>query len=87
MNDGAESAEPAGVGVLRSSFETFNQGDLEACVSLLSPDFVANMAGSPEPQHGPDAWLRNAVAFRDAFPISARRSTTSSVPATASQCA
>jgi steroid delta-isomerase-like uncharacterized protein len=59
---------PTGVEFLRSCLDTFNAGDLEACVALLAPDFIAHVAGRPEPEHGPDAWLTNAVAFRDAFP-------------------
>ena len=58
----------AGVELVRRSFDTFNRGDIEACVGLLTEGFVAHIAGSPEPQHGREPWRRNALAFRTAFP-------------------
>lgn len=56
------------VDVVRTSFATFNTGDIEACVELLADDFVAHVAGSDEPQPGREAWRQNASAFRSAFP-------------------
>jgi steroid delta-isomerase-like uncharacterized protein len=60
--------EPTGVELLRRSFETFNSGDLDACVQLLTSDFIANFPGAPEPAVGREAWKQNARTFREAFP-------------------
>jgi steroid delta-isomerase-like uncharacterized protein len=56
------------VELVRRSFETFNTGDIEACVRLLRPDFIANFPGAPEPTIGSEAWKQNATMFRAAFP-------------------
>jgi steroid delta-isomerase-like uncharacterized protein len=63
----ANESTPA-VELVRRSFETFNRGDIDACVDLLTPDFVANVAGAPGPAVGRDPWKQNAVMFRAAFP-------------------
>lgn len=59
--------ETAGQDLLRRAFDTFNTGDLDACVELLTPGFIANVAGAPEPGIGRDAWKQNALMFREAF--------------------
>ena len=63
-----EDAETPGVELLRRSFDALNRGDLEACVELVAPDFIANIPGLPEPQRGREAWKQNFVMFREAFP-------------------
>lgn len=63
----AEEHAPA-VELLQRSFELFNSGDLDACVEVLAPDFIANFPGAPEPTVGRDAWKQNATMFRAAFP-------------------
>ena len=55
------------VALVRSSLDAFNQGDLDACVALLSPGFVMNMAGLPT-RHGPDVWRQGAQLIRAGFP-------------------
>ena len=45
----------ANVALVRSSLDRFNEGDIDSCVALLSPDFVMNVAGVPQ-RHGPDVW-------------------------------
>jgi steroid delta-isomerase-like uncharacterized protein len=67
MSDHPDESTPA-VELVRRSFETFNGGDIGACAALLTPDFVANVAGAPEPSVGRDPWKQNAVLFRTAFP-------------------
>lgn len=62
------TASTPAVELLRRSFETFNTGDVDACVQLLTPDFIMNMAGAPEPLVGRDAWKQNFAIFREAFP-------------------
>jgi steroid delta-isomerase-like uncharacterized protein len=56
------------VELVRRSFELFNRGDIDACVDLLTPDFVANVAGAPGPSVGREPWKQNALMFRAAFP-------------------
>lgn len=68
MVTSAESANTRGVELLRRSFEVFNRGDIDSLVEVLSPDFVANIPGLPEPQHGRDAWKQNVLMIRAAFP-------------------
>ena len=58
----------AGIELLRRSFDAFNRGDIDACVEVLAPDFIANIPGAPEPGRGRDAWKQNALMFREAFP-------------------
>ena len=67
MSAQTDESTPA-VKLVRRSFETFNRGDIDACVDLLTPDFVANVAGAPGPTIGRDPWKQNALMFREAFP-------------------
>lgn len=57
----------ANIALVRSSLDAFNQGDIGACVALLRPDFVMNMAGLPT-RHGPDVWRQGAQVIRAGFP-------------------
>jgi steroid delta-isomerase-like uncharacterized protein len=67
MSDHPDEPTPA-VELVRRSFELFNRGDIDACVDLLTPDFVANIAGASAPSIGREPWKQNAVMFRTAFP-------------------
>ena len=67
MKQKADESTPA-VELVRRSFEVFNRGDIDACVELLTPEFVANIAGAPAPSVGRDPWKQNALMFREAFP-------------------
>ena len=60
--------ETPGVELLKRSFDALNRGDLDACVEVLAPDFIANVPGAPEPTRGSDAWRQNAEMFLGAFP-------------------
>jgi steroid delta-isomerase-like uncharacterized protein len=44
--------EDANVALVRAGFEAFNQGDADACVALMAPDFVMNLAGLPRCRPG-----------------------------------
>ncbi len=59
--------EHANVALVRAGFEAFNQGDFDACVALMGPDFVMNLAGLP-PMPGPDVWRQGAEVIKRAFP-------------------
>jgi steroid delta-isomerase-like uncharacterized protein len=67
MSAQADESTPA-VELVRRSFELFNCGNIDACVDLLRPDFVANIAGASGPTVGRDPWKQNALMFRTAFP-------------------
>ena len=64
-----DGASPeANVELLRSALEAFNAGDFDACVALITPDFVINLAELPEPMHGRDTWRQGAEMIRRAIP-------------------
>jgi len=54
--------------VVRAGVSAFNAGDVDACVALLAPDFVMNLAELPEPIRGPDAWRAGFLLMKGAFP-------------------
>jgi steroid delta-isomerase-like uncharacterized protein len=56
------------VEIVRAGFEALNAGDLDACVELVNPDLIINLAELPEPLHGRDTWREGASMFRRAFP-------------------
>jgi steroid delta-isomerase-like uncharacterized protein len=62
-----EPTTAANIALLRSSLDAFNQGDLYACVAVLSSDVVMNMAGLPTRQ-GPDVWRQGAEVIKRGFP-------------------
>jgi steroid delta-isomerase-like uncharacterized protein len=57
----------ANVGLVRSSLDAFNEGDIDACLARTGPDFVMNLAGVP-PMHGADAWRQGAEYIKRGFP-------------------
>ena len=58
----------ANIELMRSAFAAMNRGDLDACVGLLTPDFIINLAGAPYADSGPRAWRKNAEMLFSAFP-------------------
>jgi steroid delta-isomerase-like uncharacterized protein len=56
------------IALVRAGFEALNAGDLDACIELVSPDLIINLAELPEPLHGRDTWHEGAAMFRSAFP-------------------
>ena len=55
------------IALVRSTLDAFNAGDIDTCVSRMSPDFVMNLAGLP-PMRGPDVWRQGANVIRLGFP-------------------
>jgi steroid delta-isomerase-like uncharacterized protein len=55
------------IALVRSTLDAFNAGDIDTCVSRMSPDFVMNLAGLP-PMHGPDVWRQGAEVIKQGFP-------------------
>jgi steroid delta-isomerase-like uncharacterized protein len=58
----------ANVALVRAGFDAFNAGDTDACLALIAPDLVINLAEVPEPQHGRDVWRQGFEMMRQAFP-------------------
>ena len=58
----------ANIQLVRDGFEAFNAGDLDACLARAAPDLVMNLAESPEPIYGHDAWRQGAELMKRAFP-------------------
>ena len=56
------------IALLRRAYETLQAGDLDACVELLTANFVANLPGLPEPLHGPEIWRLGARTMLEGFP-------------------
>ena len=54
--------------MVSAGVSAFNAGDVDACVALLAPDFVMNLAELPEPIRGPDAWRAGFLLMKGAFP-------------------
>ncbi|MEV6843958.1 ester cyclase [Actinoplanes sp. NPDC051411] len=56
------------IDLLRRAVQTLQSGDLDACVELLTADFIANLPGLPGPLHGREIWKSGAQAMREGFP-------------------
>ncbi|MCX5599233.1 ester cyclase [Streptomyces phaeochromogenes] len=54
--------------LLRTAYKTLEHGDLDACVELLTENFIANVPGVPDPLHGPQIWRLGAQAMWEGFP-------------------
>ena len=63
----ATTAE-ANIELMRNAFSAMNRKDLDACVRVLTPDFIINIAGTPYQMRGTRAWRRNAETLVAAFP-------------------
>jgi steroid delta-isomerase-like uncharacterized protein len=61
-------ASEKNIDLMRRAFRTLQSGDLDACVQLLTTDFIANLPGLPEPVHGREIWKQGAQAMREGFP-------------------
>lgn len=55
------------VQLLRSTFDAFNEGDLETCMARMESDFIINLAGVP-PMHGQETWRQGVEVMRQGFP-------------------
>ncbi|MEV2197811.1 ester cyclase [Streptomyces phaeochromogenes] len=54
--------------LLRTAYKTLERGELDACVEMLTENFIANVPGLPDPLHGPEIWRLGAQAMWDGFP-------------------
>ena len=54
--------------MIHAGVAAFNAGDVDACVALLAPEFVMNLAELPEPIRGRDAWRAGFLLMKEAFP-------------------
>ena len=62
------SSPAANVELVRAGFDAFNAGDADACLALVAPDLVINLAELPGPQHGHDVWRQGFQLMKRAFP-------------------
>jgi predicted ester cyclase len=56
------------VTVVRTAFETLQDGDLDICAEHLTENFIVNLPGLPGPLHGREIWKLGVQAMRDGFP-------------------
>ncbi|WP_126976158.1 ester cyclase [Frigidibacter oleivorans] len=54
--------------ILRAAFTALNRRDIDACTSLMTDDFIINIAEMPHQKHGRAAWRKHAEIMLDAFP-------------------
>ena len=54
--------------LMRTAFAALNRKDIDACVKLLTSDFIINLAGVPHQMRGQRAWRRNTETLFTAFP-------------------
>ena len=64
----SQATPEANIELLRDTLEAFNIGDIETCMSRLTPDFVINLAELPEPLHGRDTWRQGVEIMKNGFP-------------------
>lgn len=57
----------AHIALMQAAFAALNRHDLDACVEMLTPDFIINLAGMPDAMHGADAWRQNVEMMLQAF--------------------
>lgn len=57
----------ANLALMRAAFAALQRRDLDACVGMLSEDFLIDVAGAPV-KRGRGAWRRNAEVLFTAFP-------------------
>lgn len=65
MHDDGRGA--ANVELLRAAFDDFNNGDVDALMARMEPDFIINIAGVPQ-RRGRDTWRQGIDYMRQAFP-------------------
>jgi len=54
--------------LVREGLDAFNADDLDACLALIAPDLVLNLAGLQEPLRGREAWREGFALIKRAFP-------------------
>jgi predicted ester cyclase len=64
-----QASEPEGnVEVLLRAFAALGRGDIDACVALMTPGFIINIAEMPNARKGTAAWRSHAEILLSAFP-------------------
>ncbi|WP_329543877.1 ester cyclase [Streptomyces sp. NBC_01356] len=53
---------------LRTAYATLERGDLDACVEMLTENFIANVPGVADPLYGRETWRLGAQAMLEGFP-------------------
>ncbi|MFI1888684.1 ester cyclase [Streptomyces jumonjinensis] len=64
MNTAAEK----NMALLRTAYQNLRNRDLDACVELLTENFIANLPGAPGPLHGREIWKLGTQAMLEGFP-------------------
>lgn len=54
--------------VLRRAFDALRARDLDRCLSLMTGDFIINIAGMPQQRRGAAAWRQNVDVILTGFP-------------------
>ncbi|WP_037864350.1 ester cyclase [Streptomyces sp. NRRL S-237] len=62
------TAAEKNMALLHTAYRSLESGDLDACVRMLTEDFIANVPGLPDPLHGREVWRLGAEAMLTAFP-------------------
>lgn len=58
----------ANIEMMKTAFAAMGRKDLDACVAVLTPDFIINLAGMSYQMRGRGAWRKNAEMMFSAFP-------------------
>ncbi|MFI1867972.1 ester cyclase [Streptomyces jumonjinensis] len=64
MNTAAEK----NMALLRTAYQNLRNRDLDACVELLTENFIADLPGAPGPLHGREIWKLGTQAMLEGFP-------------------
>ncbi|MQS36471.1 ester cyclase [Streptomyces katsurahamanus] len=68
MNTAAETNAETNMALLRTAYQNLRNRDLDACVELLTENFIANLPGAPGPLHGREIWKQGTQTMLEGFP-------------------
>lgn len=68
MDTKMDTASAKNLDLLRTAYKTLERGDLDACVEMMTENFIANLPGVPDPLHGREIWRLGAQTMLDGFP-------------------
>ncbi|MFJ5264763.1 ester cyclase [Streptomyces sp. NPDC088387] len=54
--------------LMNTAYDLLMRAELDACVGLLTDNFIANVPGAPDPLHGTEIWRAGAQAMWEGFP-------------------
>ncbi|MER5966661.1 ester cyclase [Streptomyces sp. NPDC002057] len=63
-----ETRTEKNLALLRAAYEALGSGDLDACVEMLTENFVAHVPGVADPLHGREIWRLGTRTMLDGFP-------------------